>query len=323
MECPQCHQKRCLSPYIDTEGKIQFPSFVGRCNHEHRCGYHYTPKQYFHDNPDAKEGLMDNYQTPKFSKPVPPKPKVEPYYFPFEILKKTENRYQENHLFQYLKSIFGPIQAQKMMRGYHVGTAKLWDGATVFWQVDIEDRVRDAKIMYYDALTGHRAKDEQHHVTWLHSLQHIDKERITQCFFGEHLIKEEPDKPIAVVESEKTAVICSGYIPEYVWIATGGKDGMFSKANLDILKGHRVVLFPDLGQYDNWLHKAAELKVHGIDALCNGNLEKNASEEERAEGLDIADYLVQEDPRRMLLASIIQANPAIGLLVDRLKLEIV
>ena len=42
--CPECHKKRSFARYIDTEGKIEFPPYVGRCNHEQSCGYHFTPK---------------------------------------------------------------------------------------------------------------------------------------------------------------------------------------------------------------------------------------------------------------------------------------
>lgn len=46
---------------------------------------------------------------------------------------------------------------------------------------------------------------------------------LTQCLFGEHLLPLYPDKPVALVESEKTAVICSGLMPRFLWRATGGK----------------------------------------------------------------------------------------------------
>lgn len=32
--CPNCHRQRCFSKYIDTEKQIQFPEYVGRCDHE-------------------------------------------------------------------------------------------------------------------------------------------------------------------------------------------------------------------------------------------------------------------------------------------------
>ena len=55
--CPNCHRKSCFAKYIDTEKQISFPDYVGRCNHEQKCGYNYTPKMYFDENPMAKERL--------------------------------------------------------------------------------------------------------------------------------------------------------------------------------------------------------------------------------------------------------------------------
>ena len=51
--CPQCGRKRCFARYIDEQGQIVFPDNVGRCDHEQSCGYHYSPSDYFKDNPDA------------------------------------------------------------------------------------------------------------------------------------------------------------------------------------------------------------------------------------------------------------------------------
>jgi len=45
--CPSCNQQRRFTRYIDTETGEQLPDHVGRCDREDKCGYHYTPKQYF------------------------------------------------------------------------------------------------------------------------------------------------------------------------------------------------------------------------------------------------------------------------------------
>ena len=52
-ECPSCHDPHSFTYYIDENGNMLDPR-VGRCNHESSCGYHYSPKDYFHDNPDSK-----------------------------------------------------------------------------------------------------------------------------------------------------------------------------------------------------------------------------------------------------------------------------
>ena len=50
--CPNCGDKRSFTCYVDESGMLLHPS-VGRCNHESSCGYHYTPKEYFHDHPEC------------------------------------------------------------------------------------------------------------------------------------------------------------------------------------------------------------------------------------------------------------------------------
>ena len=50
--CPQCHRKGSFTRYIDTHNNNEYISDnVSKCNRLDKCGYHYTPKQYFTDNP--------------------------------------------------------------------------------------------------------------------------------------------------------------------------------------------------------------------------------------------------------------------------------
>ena len=82
--CPNCHRKSCFARYIDTDEQIRFPDYVGRCNHEQKCGYNYTPKMFFAENPDARERLNDNYRpVVKPIKVEPPPPSfIEPKMMP-------------------------------------------------------------------------------------------------------------------------------------------------------------------------------------------------------------------------------------------------
>ena len=84
--------------------------------------------------------------------------------------------------------------------------------------------------MKYDRSTDHRIKDEatKGRITWIHSLMKWSGAlpqdwQLTQYLFGEHLLPSYPKKSVALVESKKTVVICSALMPQYVWLATGGK----------------------------------------------------------------------------------------------------
>ncbi len=53
--CPSCQKSRCFTRYIDREQSIKFLNYVGRCDHEQSCAYHFTPREYFNENPEVKE----------------------------------------------------------------------------------------------------------------------------------------------------------------------------------------------------------------------------------------------------------------------------
>ena len=56
--CPQCGRKNVFTRYIDTENNnIYISDNVGKCNRLDKYGYHYTPHQYFTDNPWKRENV--------------------------------------------------------------------------------------------------------------------------------------------------------------------------------------------------------------------------------------------------------------------------
>ena len=58
---------------------------------------------------------------------------------------------------------------------------------------------------------------------------------------GADLLQDKVNANVALVESEKTAVICSILLPEYTWLATGGKSQFNDR--LMVLKGRKVTAF--------------------------------------------------------------------------------
>ena len=65
------------------------------------------------------------------------------------------------------------------------------------------------------------------------------------------------------------------------------------------------------------------LQSLGIEANIFNFLEESASDDERTEGLDIADYLLQIEPDQAVLQSMIRRNPYLQTLIDELQLTLV
>ena len=104
------------------------------------------------------------------------------------------------------------------------------------------------------------------------------------------------DSPVAIVESEKTAMICSEYLPDALWMATGGMSNL-SLAMLSPLKGRKIILFPDTdptgATYQRWTKEAEIIaKSLGTPVYVSDILEKNATEEMKEKKIDLADYLM-------------------------------
>ena len=252
-----------------------------------------------------------------------PTERRKPSLIESKTVSQTLHSYHLNNLYLFLRSKFGAEEAERLIGAYRVGTSKHWPGSCVFWQTDINGSVRTGKVMLYDAETGKRIKQPFNHVTWVHSLLKLPDYNLRQCFFGEHLLPMNRDKPVAIVESEKTAIVASYYLPEYVWLATGGKNGCFNADALRVLRGCQVILYPDIGATDQWRQKLSLLRSLGIEASIFNLLEEVATDDERTAGLDIADYLLQIEPDQAILQSMIRCNPILQKLMDDLQLTLV
>lgn len=99
LSCPQCGKKQCFIRYVDTQGEVSFPDYVGRCDHEQSCKYHYTPSDYFKDNPTLIE-KGSNYGI-EHAKPQPHS--LPPTSFiDKELMERTLTNYTMNPLYIYL-----------------------------------------------------------------------------------------------------------------------------------------------------------------------------------------------------------------------------
>ena len=335
--CPSCGKRRFVR-YIDKESNSCVSDEVGRCDREDSCSYHLTPKQHFENNEynvDAKRNWLD----------VALDEKKETHFIDKKYLRASMNPtlFEKNHFITFLRKTFGDDIACRLVALHNIGISKRWSGSTVFWQIDKNSNIHQAKVMLYNPETGKRNKETGAYFAGKAILRNtgIKEPNLEQCFYGQHLITK--GKTIGVVESEKTAILMTGFsmqgkAPDYSWIATGGKNGCkwtiypVYKA----LIGHRVILYPDLNAYEDWLKKASFLK--DIEYCVSSSLERIATEQQRQEGLDIADaYLMQykqptkakvvnlplvQDSKTKILEGMVQENPAVGELVNRLSLAI-
>jgi len=285
--CPACSKKTFVL-YVDYSDN-PLHSTVGKCDRADNCGHHYSPKQYFADNhiPFDETVLSQN----NCFRPITPQP--EPSYIDMEIMKRTMAGYDNNRFIQYLTGIVGDESAKEATIRYFIGTSKHWDGATVFWQIDQSGHVRTGKIMQYDQTTGKRIKEPVNRISWAHTVLKLQDFNLSQCLFGEHLLRD-TTSPVAIVESEKTAIIASCYLPDFIWLACGGSEGL-NLQKCAILKSRNIILYPDSGQFAKWSEKAKELSKICFVSVSN-LIEQNATDEERQSGFDLADYLVRYSP---------------------------
>jgi len=280
--CPKCNDKKSLTLYVDDSGH-PIASTVGRCNHISGCGYHVTPKQYFESNGVA----LPKYEKRTF---VPPPPKPKPTFHDLAEIRPLMAGYGQNRFVQFLLSRFDESTVSDLIRKFRIGTdSTRWTGATVFLQIDEKQHIRAGKVIGYDAQTGKRIKQPTPQISWLHSLMKKEGFVLSQCLFGLHQISNDSNYPICIVESEKSAVICSAVWPDKLWLATGGKQNLNSTL-FEPLKGRDITLFPDVDGTDEWRAKA---KTLGVKVKVSDYLSKVATPEQSH--FDLADYLLQTD----------------------------
>jgi len=269
--CPQCGKKTFVK-YVETETGHYADSKYGRCDREIKCGYL--------EYPNGNSIINYNYVTP---------PPIKPSYIDKEILQKTLTKYETNPLIIYLYNNYDKDQVNITIEKYKIGTSKQFNSSTIFWQIDHTGNIRTGKIMAYDITTGKRIKDKNIiAISWVHYKLKKAKESIRQCLFGLHLLNDNI-KQVAIVESEKTAIIMNIEFPKYTWMATGSLGG-FKYEYLKPLKSKEIIAFPENGGYDKWKTTANNLNSKEFNIRVSKLLEVDEFEM----GWDLVDVLIYE-----------------------------
>jgi hypothetical protein len=288
--CPSCQKNRQFVRYIHALTKEPLAQHVGRCNREHKCAYHYTPSQYLADQKAISPPRRSLNKVPKPNNHLP----KSISYIPARLLQASLKNYDSNHLVTYLNARLGTRTTEQLITQFYIGTSKHWPGATIFWQIDHQGRVRTGKIMLYDPIKGTRIKTPFNQISWVHRVLKLTPFYLTQSLFGVHqLIRTPMDQPVALVESEKTAIIAAAYWPDLVWLAVGSLNGL-TPERCAPLKGRKVILFPDAGACQQWQESAQKLtKDLGIKIKVSNWLEQHVNQIGLEQGADLADYLYQ------------------------------
>jgi ssDNA-binding Zn-finger/Zn-ribbon topoisomerase 1 len=305
--CPDCGKKRMVK-YIDIETKQYLPDQYGKCDRLVNCGYDCNPyKQGYHKTQMANFGEF--WQTIKRSKneindyKTAKKPQ---YPLPENVLLHTLKNYEKNNFIQFLLTKYDADTVTQQIENYFVGTVNNY---TSFAYIDSKGTCLAIALIQYDT-NGKRIKNEiqarnihtylkneykhrkQVPPDWL--TNYLTNENTFNCLYGEHLINLPSNqyKPIAVVEAPKTAFIASMCYSQYVWLAVGA----LSYLTVDRLKAiikRQVYLFPDTSTdskaFNLWNDKA---KQYGF--TCIDLLEQLATDTEKKEGYDLADYILSQ-----------------------------
>lgn len=183
----------------------------------------------------------------------------------------------ESTFAKFLERLIGRKNAVDIVERYCLG---IYEGSKViFWQLDEDFNLRAGKVMEYSDI-GKRSG----YINWWRSINKKDCQ-MQMCLFGQHLISE-VRKPLAIVESEKTACLMSYFNPSYTWLASGGK-GLLNNSKCHPIAKYDVTLFPDHEAYNEWKVIADEWGFK-ISKDCEIWHDKELIKK----GEDIADYYI-------------------------------
>lgn len=280
--CPACNRPKCFKPYVNAAGEV-LDLTVGKCDHEHSCQYHRTPKDFFDENPQERREF----------KPKPmhlTKKEIRTDYIPFILIQQSEG--MNNSLMDFLSKFFSDDDLKQATTAYHLGCTK--NREVIFPQIDRTGMCHTGKVMQYGK-DGHRIKGQTDSIDWLHArlMKKQGKQasdfHLRQCLFGEHLLPKRPHDIVCLVEGEKSAIICSIVFPQFVWVSCGGKQGLTTE-RCRSLAGRNVIVYADADAAVEWQKKAITALAE-CRSVSFSNWYKNEAPDSHR---DIADLVMQE-----------------------------
>lgn len=185
-------------------------------------------------------------------------------------------------------------QMHQAAERYRLGKSR--SGKCIFWMIDERGDVLDGRI---DSPTV--TFDDAHPIWISQMLKAREPELLSfwqapRCLFGLHLLG--PGGAVAIVESERSAVILSELFPQFVWLATIS-NLHFTLNMLEPLKGRKVVLYPPTdttgSNYLFWYDIADRArKRYHLDISVSYLLEDQATPQQKEAGIDLVGFLFDE-----------------------------
>lgn len=326
LDCPYCGAKKHWQRYFDMDTGNVLPKRYGRCDNASKCGKGINPyTDGYAQETSIKQTGEQKVNTSNRERDL--KLEKQSIFIPNEILINTLNpkAYDKNIFIQnLLKNVAFPFEnkdIERVISQYYLGTIPdgYRAGAVTFPYIDQSNNIRAIQVKQFDSSNHTTATDFLHSIIekqcqkynkplpeWL--VRYKKNERIVSCLFGEHLLSKYKTNLIGLVEAPKSAIISTLYFgfPEspsnILWLAVYNLSSL-NYEKCKNLKGRTVCLFPDLSKdghaYDSWSRKAKELEkqIPGSKFTVSTLLEDKATDSEREQGLDKADYLIKLDWR--------------------------
>ena len=300
--CPKCGKNR-FRPYLDTSTGEVLERF-GVCNRVDSCGFSSFPSHLLGQAPGNPVPF------------IPPKPKKreQKTFFPVRFFNALDGR---SPLHSWIAERFGEEELERVVLRFGLGAVRMegeegfpW---TLHWHIDERGRIHTAKMMKYrrvpvpGGLPVMKREKQGHSIDWLHGFFEPQEGRIlgtgdgeepwTQTLYGLQQLSTRKTAPVAIVEGYRTAIVCSIYLPSWVWIGADSISSLTAYGNdcplLQPLKGREVFLFPDLGDGEKrW--KEALPKIHQAGILASLDLRFSAiAKRAKMEGGDLEDLLLR------------------------------
>jgi hypothetical protein len=274
-DCPFCGKRGKYSAYMNSQTGELAPVEYGMCS---SCRESKRPPDNFVKGESAfwEDTKLAYYEADTIHVNL-----INCYYKP--------EYYVKNNFIEGLEQKFGNVPVKRVVDLYKLG--RFYDSGVVFPYQYTDNHICTGKIMFFDNNLKRIKEGKKSYPKFLHNLNYqsdgfwhcdfrdfdIDENgdevlipfKLKMCLFGHNQVVNDKQKTICLVESEKTAVIMSIVLPDYIWVATGGLY-LIQDYKFLFFTGRKCIAFPDMSEndiaYEYWFKKLTDhSRKYGFD----------------------------------------------------------